>query len=63
MFTVILNIITFILSIETWTKLITVSRRMKELEASGEIQIVFDAINLGMEILFPAEETPEEPPV
>ena len=60
MFTNILNVITFILSVETWTKLITVSRRIKELEENGEIQIVRDAMTLGMEILFPPE-TPEEP--
>ena len=58
MFTAILNVISFLLSVETWTKIITVSQRIKELEANGEIQIVRDAMNLGMEILFPTEEPP-----
>jgi len=61
MFMDILNVIAFILSAETWTKIFTVSKRIKELEANGEIQIVRDAMSLGMEILFPAEETPEDP--
>ena len=42
MFTDILNVIAFLLSIETWTKIITVSQRVKELEANGEIQVVRD---------------------
>ncbi len=61
MFTSILNVITFLLSIETWTKIITVSQRIKELEANGEIQVVRDAMALGMEILFPTETPPDEP--
>ncbi len=61
MFTSILNVITFLLSIETWTKIITVSQRVKELEANGEIQVVRDAMTLGMEILFPTETPPDEP--
>ena len=61
MFATVLNVITFILSVETWTKIFTVSQRIRDLDANGELQVVRDAMTLGMDILFPPD--PVEPPV